>query len=110
LLALADCSTAREPECEGLRLPCTGSVSSYEVFAANQTSSSPSTPATATCFGRRATPARWKPTAATVDPFGNIIIASVGSEVAFGARSLLPDHGVNKAAFVLKLRPDGSEL
>jgi hypothetical protein len=49
-------------------------------------------------------------TAATVDSLGNLIVAGFGSRLVFGARTLVPEHDTKTAAFVLKLRPDGSEI
>jgi hypothetical protein len=45
-----------------------------------------------------------------VDSFGNLIVTGVGSKLVFGGRTLVPEHDTKTAAFVLKLRPDGSEI
>lgn len=49
-------------------------------------------------------------TAATVDAIGNLIVAGFGSRLVFGAQTLVPEHDTKTAAFVLKLRPNGSEV
>jgi len=49
-------------------------------------------------------------TAATVDAFGNLIVAGFGSKLVFDARTLVSEHDTRTAAFVLKLRPNGSEV
>ena len=49
-------------------------------------------------------------TAATVDAFDNLIVVGFGSRLVFGARTLVPEHDTKTAAFVLKLRPNGSEV
>ncbi|RYZ03432.1 MAG: hypothetical protein EOO73_27950 [Myxococcales bacterium] len=51
-----------------------------------------------------------EPTAAAVDRFDNLIIAVAGSALALRDRLLVPEHGSSEAAFVLKLRADGSEV
>jgi hypothetical protein len=48
--------------------------------------------------------------AATIDPFGNIIVAGSGSGLIVGSRVLASDHEAGDLSFVLKLRANGTDV